>query len=254
MLNGDSELCLSGKAESFPYIDLTMLMLDKFGIKVDFNANVFTIPGKQIYRSPGAIYIEGDWSNAAFWLTAGALGENCVICDGLDLKSRQGDRIVLNLLARFGANIETNASSVTVRGGKLHGMEIDAGNIPDLVPILAAAAAAAEGTTVIRNAGRLRTKESDRLAAVSSVLTGLGADVRVTDGGLIINGKGGLDAKSLTGGKISSWGDHRIAMTAAIASLICAQPVIIEGAQAVNKSYPGFFDDFRLLGGCAQVI
>ncbi|MCL2181155.1 MAG: 3-phosphoshikimate 1-carboxyvinyltransferase [Treponema sp.] len=259
LLKGDSELRLTGQIESYPYIELTVSMLEAFGIKVEFKDAVFSIPGGQAYRSPGTVRIEGDWSNAAFWLTAGALGENGVTCNGLDLRSKQGDRAIMDILERFGAQIEKSGSSVTVRDGRidgrkprgkrLRGIEIDARDIPDLVPVLAAAAAAAEGTTVIRGAGRLRGKESDRLAAVSSVLNGLGADVRVTDDGLIINGGGALN-----GGQVSSWGDHRIAMTAAVASMLCAQPVIINGAEAVNKSYPGFFDDLRSLGGSAEII
>jgi len=244
LLNADSELRLTGKTESFPYVELTMLMLEKFGIKIELNGMVFSIPGNQKYISPGALGIEGDWSNAAFWLTAGVLSESGVTCEGLDLQSRQGDAAVLEILSRFGAQIKKSGGSVTVSGGKLRGIEIDAGNIPDLVPVLAAAASAAEGITVIRNAGRLRLKESDRLSAISSVLNELGADVRVTEDGLIIKGK-----ERLSGGQVSSWGDHRIAMSAAIAASFCAEPVVILGAEAVNKSYPGFYNDLKLLGG-----
>ena len=249
LLGGDSELRLKGKMESFPYVELTMSMLKKFGIRIEFKNMVFSIPGNQKYISPGAVFIECDWSNAAFWLTAGALCKTSITCEGLDLQSAQGDRAITDILERFGAQVKKSGSSVTVSGGKLRGIETDAGNIPDLVPVLTAAAAAAEGTTVIRNAGRLRAKESDRLAAISSVLNELGADVRVTEDGLIING-----GASLKGGQVSSWGDHRIAMTAAIAASLCANPVTITGAEAVNKSYPGFFDDLRLLGGSAEVI
>ena len=267
LLDGDSELRLTGQIESFPYIGLTMSMLETFGVKIEFKDEIFSIPGGQKYRSPGTVKIEGDWSNAAFWLTAGALGEGRgVTCDSLDLQSRQGDRAILKILESFGAKVEKSGSSVTVcgaakasgaaeAGGKLRGIEIDARDIPDLVPILAVAAAAAEGTTVIRNAGRLRAKESDRLAAVSSVLNELGADVRVTDDGLLVNGAAiNRSAGVLKGGKVSSWGDHRIAMAAAVAASICGEPVVICGAEAVNKSYPGFFDDLRLLGGSVEVI
>jgi len=255
LLGGDSEIRLKGKIESFPYIELTMSMLEKFGIKFSFFNMFFSIPGGQKYISPGSVNIEGDWSNAAFWLTAGALNESSVACRGLDLKSAQGDRAVLYILKQFGAQIETNGDTVTIFGAKkqtshkLRGIEIDAGNIPDLVPVLAAAACAAEGTTIIRSAERLRTKESDRLAAISSVLNELGADVRVTDDGLII--KGGA---ALKGGKVSSWGDHRIVMTAAVAAVICTEPVIITDAEAVNKSYPGFFEDYKSLGGSVEII
>jgi len=244
LLDGDSELALTGSAESFPYVELTMAMLIEFGIKVDLSGEVFSIPGRQIYRSSSVVRVEGDWSNAAFWLGAGAIGSGSVTCTGLDLQSRQGDRAILDLLAKFGAQVKTSGSAVTVSGGKLRGIEINAQDIPDLMPILAVIGATAEGTTVIRNAGRLRTKESDRLAAVSAVLRALGADVNETEDGLVIHG-----SDAFSGGEVSSYGDHRIAMSAAIVATVCAEPVVIRGAEAVNKSYPGFFDDLRLLGG-----
>ena len=244
LLDGDSELALSGSAESFPYVELTMAMLEEFGVKTDFSGGIFSIPGGQAYRSSGVVRIEGDWSNAAFWLGAGAIGKGSVTCAGLNLQSRQGDRAILDLLAKFGAQIEVSASAVTVSGGKLRGIEINAKDIPDLVPILAVIAAAAEGTTVIRNAGRLRTKESDRLASVSAVLRALGADVSETEDGLVLHG-----SADFKGGEVSSYGDHRIAMSSAIAATVSAEPVVVHGAEAVNKSYPGFYDDLRLLGG-----
>jgi len=254
LLEGDSELHLNGKPESFPYIELTMVMLKKFGIQIGFDDTVFSIPGGQTYRSPGELRVEGDWSNAAFWLGAGALctGADSITCTNLDLQSRQGDMAALEILARFGARVECNEkedSSVTIYGGKLRGIEIDARDVPDLVPILAVVAALAGGTTVIRNAGRLRAKESDRLATVTDVLNGLGADVTETEDGLIIRG-----GAALKGGKVSSHGDHRIAMASAIAATTGAGPVVILGAEAVNKSYHNFFDDLRLLGGSAQLI
>jgi 3-phosphoshikimate 1-carboxyvinyltransferase len=248
LLGKDSELRLMGKAESFPYIELTMAMLKLFGIRIDFDGETFLIPGEQSYRSPGEAKVEGCWSNAAFWLGAGAISRNSVGCSGLDLQSRQGDRAVLDILAQFGSHIEAEGNKAQVCGGKLRGIEIDARNIPDLVPILAVVAATAEGTTVIRNAGRLRGKESDRLASASGVLRGLGANVEETEDGLLVHGG------TLSGGDVSSWGDHRIAMAAAIAATVCAGPVIIRGAEAVNKSYPLFFDDLQKLGGSVQIL
>jgi len=247
LLDGDSELRLTGQLESFPYIELTMAMLEAFSVKVTYKKMVFSIPGGQTYRSPGTVRVEGDWSNAAFWLAAGAIGRGGITCTGLDLQSRQGDRAVLDILARFGAQVESG-SAITVSNGKLRGIEIDAQDIPDLVPILAVVATTAEGDTIIRNAGRLRGKESDRLAAVSDVLCCLGADVRETEDGLVIHG-----GAPLTGGQVTSWGDHRIAMAAAIAATVCTKAVVIQGAEAVNKSYPGFFDDLCSLGGSVQL-
>ena len=253
LLDGDSELRLTGSVESFPYIELTLAMLEKFNIKACFEDMVFSIPGRQKYRSPGTVHIEGDWSNAAFWLCAGAIPGNAITVSGLDMNSMQGDRAVLEILERFGSDLQgidlyesdihgSDLQGINLRGSDLHGIEIDATDIPDLVPILSVVAAAAKGTTIIRNAGRLRIKESDRLAAVTNMLATLGADIRETGDGLIIHGR-----KPLSGGTVSSWGDHRIAMSAAIAAVLCAEPVIIQGAEAVNKSYPTFFEERRRL-------
>jgi len=254
LLGLDSEVRLLGKAESLPYIELTMAMLRKFAIRIEFDGEVFSVPGKQKYISPGEVHVEGDWSNAAFWLSAGAMStpgigaaENRVACACLDTDSRQGDRVILDILARFGARIETDGDTVSSSGGKLRGIEIDARDCPDLVPILAVVGTAAEGETVIRNAARLRTKESDRLAATTEVLRALGGDVTETGDGLRIRGG------RLTGGEVSSWGDHRIAMAAAIAATVCRQSVTIRGAEAVNKSYPGFFRDLGKLGAAVTL-
>ena len=247
LLDGDSEINMTGRIESLPYIELTVAMLEKFGIKTELKDITFLVPGGQSYRSPRIITVEGDWSNAAFWLAAGAIDGNGITCTGLDIQSRQGDRAILELLSKFGANVVQGSSTVTVssakqHGGKLSGIEIDARDIPDLVPVLSVVAAAAEGTTKVYNAGRLRGKESDRLAAVTDTLSRLGADIHETGDGLIING-----GVTLTGGEVSSWGDHRIAMSAAIAAVLCSEPVIITGAEAVNKSYPGFFKERKKL-------
>ena len=281
LLGGDSELRLTGKIESFPYVELTMDMLETFGIQIQYNDGVFNILGNQAYRSPGTVRVEGDWSNAAFWLSAGVISakpDNAgaydaslliadafdaitlnadqrnavaggVACTGLNPASRQGDRAVVDILRQFGAHVNINGQAAVAANGVMRGIEIDSAQIPDLIPILAVIGAAAEGTTVIRNAGRLRSKESDRLAAITGMLRDLGADASETGDGLVIRG-----GAALAGGHTSSRGDHRIAMAAAITATICAKPVTIANAEAVSKSYPGFFDDFRALGGVVQTI
>ena len=249
LLRETSYLHLYGSAESSPYVELTLAMLETFGIHVKFDGAMFTIPGGQVYKSPGIVHIEGDWSNAAFWLGAGALSSSCVTCTGLDPQSQQGDRVITDILAQFGAQVSADESSVSVSGGNLRGIEVDARNIPDLVPILAVIGAVAKGDTVIRNAERLRFKESNRLTTTTSFLRTLGADINETADGLLIHG-----VVVLTGGRVSSFGDHRIAMAASIAATTCADPVVISGAEAVNKSYPGFYSDLRGLGGSTQSI
>jgi 3-phosphoshikimate 1-carboxyvinyltransferase len=246
LLEGDSKIHVTGVLESRPYVDMTLEALALFDISIEETENqTFHVQGRQPYSSPKNICAEGDWSNAAFWLSAGAIGKGSVTCTGLDMDSCQGDRVITELLARFGAQVFCEEDKVTVSQGDLQGIDIDAANTPDLVPVLAAVASVAEGETVIRNAGRLRIKESDRLHTVAESLSNLGANITETDDGLIIQGQ-----KTLSGGETESFGDHRIAMTAAVISAACTGQVLIKNAEAVNKSYPGFFDDFKTaLGG-----
>lgn len=245
LLEKDSTLTLTGKIESANYIAMTEDAVRTYGIRFTYENNTYSIPGRQgyVYGASETPYVEGDWSNAAFWLTAGALGEG-VTCTGLQMESLQGDKSITHLLESFGAIADYGENTVSFRHAPMHGIEIDASQIPDLVPILAVAATAAEGTTRIYGAGRLKIKESDRLKTVSEMLSNLGADIRETEDGLIIHG-----GKPLKGGIANSAGDHRIAMSAAIASMLCTDTVYIQGAQAVNKSYPKFWEHFAYLGG-----
>ena len=257
LLDGDTQIAVTGEIESRPYIGLTLAVLNAFGVKVGIEEGatpgglpltVFTIE-RQGYRTPGAIAVEGDWSNAAFWLSAGALGRHSVTVRGVTPSSIQGDRAISAALMLFGAKGQRNARAATVRPDNIHGIELDVRDIPDLVPALAAVAACAEGTTRFTGCSRLRIKECDRLEAIATELGKLGANVRVDGDALVIEGRDQLD-----GGRVSSRNDHRIAMMAAIAAVRCASPVEIEGAEAVDKSYPLFFEHYRLLGGDVELI
>ena len=255
LLSGDSIIRITGVLESRPYVDMTLDTLKKFGITILENRDEFFIEGGQSASFPEKIKTGGDWSNAAFWLSAGAIVKGntapgkAFTCTGLDPDSLQGDRAIVELLKRFGAAITESNDSVTVLAGALHGIDIDAADTPDLVPILAALASVAEGKTTIRNAGRLRNKESDRLKSVALSLSVLGADIREREDSLEITGK-----KDLPGGITESFGDHRIAMAAAILSAACTGPVIIQNAEAVRKSYPNFFEDLSTAFGGEYVI
>jgi 3-phosphoshikimate 1-carboxyvinyltransferase len=244
LLEGDSFLQLTGNVESRPYIDMTLDALRIFGIDITESDGGFIIPGKQHYHSAGRVVVEGDWSNAAFWLCAGAIGGGPVTVTNLNMNSIQGDKACVEFLEKFGANIVYSYNAVTVSGGHLRGIEFDAKDTPDLVPVFALVACAAEGRTVFKNAQRLRIKESDRLKTVHETLAALGADVTETDDGLIVNG-----AKSLHSAAVESFNDHRIAMTAAVASQICSGGVEIKCAEAVAKSYPDFYRHYENLGG-----
>ena len=164
LLRGDSEIRLTTPLESTGYVDMTKRTLSMFSV---YSEGV--VKGGQVYRSPGDIMVGGDWSNAAMWLAAGALG-GPVTMTGLDLESAQGDRAIVEILRRFGAAVTAQGDAVTVCGGTLKGIELDMRDIPDLLPVLSIVAAAAEGETRFVNAGRLRLKESDRLATVAALL------------------------------------------------------------------------------------
>ena len=234
---------IEGALESAPYLHLTVDALSQFGIHVNWDGARFTIPPCQPLISPKTICVEGDWSNAAFPLSLGVIGKAPVTITGLSPSSRQGDRAIVTLLREFGATVEEDGSSVRAYPSSLRGISIDASQIPDLVPILATVASVAEGTTVIHHASRLRIKESDRLHAISSVLNALGASVREREDGLVIEG-----VPHLLGGTVNAFGDHRIAMSLAVASVRCREAVILDGAEATAKSYPDFWQDCTALG------
>lgn len=243
LLGGESEIEITGRIESRPYIEITLDCIRKFGIEASFEENVIRFGGGK-YRAPEErLAVEGDWSNAAFWLCLGALTEKGITVSGLNRESLQGDRAVVEILSRFGAEVTWSGGDITVRGGKLRATDIDAAEIPDLVPVLSVVAAVADGKTRIYNAQRLRIKESDRIESTLSLLRAIGADAAETEDGLEIIGK-----KNLIGGEVRSFNDHRIAMSAAVASAVTEGKVTISGAEAVRKSYGDFFEILRSLG------
>ena len=241
LLKEKCTLKILGKIESKPYIDLTIQALQTFGVELEFKDNTFIINDDLHYTAPTELKVEGDWSNAAFFLAMGAIAsDEGVRVTGLNLYSAQGDKAIVEILKRFGAKVSVNEKEgwVKVQKGDLQGIEIDAAQIPDLVPILAVVAAKAKGTTSIYNASRLRLKESDRLAAVRISLAAMGTEIEGTDDGLIING-----GRELKGAKVDSFNDHRLAMSLAAAALLTKEPLEITNAEAVEKSYPQFWQD-----------
>lgn len=243
LLKDASTIKIIGNLESKGYIDLTLDILNKFSIKVvNDDYNTFHIEGKQHYKESN-YRVEGDFSQAAFWLTCGALGAE-IECTDLNASSLQGDKEILDILNKMKAALEFKNNSITTIPSKTKGTIIDGSQCPDIIPVIAVLAALSEGTTEIINAGRLRIKESDRLTAISTELKKLGADITEKQDGLIINGK-----PNLTGGEVDSWNDHRIAMSLAVASLRCTGDVIIKNSSCINKSYPTFWEDFKALGG-----
>lgn len=236
-------ITIEGHLESEPYLALTVDALRQFGVSIKRDGNLFLLPKNDGLHSPATAMVEGDWSGAAFPLCMGALGKRAVTVTGLLPASRQGDRAIADLLARFGAKVSFFEEECTVAPDTLCGIDIDASQIPDLVPVLAVVASVAKGKTRIYGASRLRLKESDRLKTTSALLSALGANVEELEDGLLIEG-----IPTLCGGSVSSARDHRIAMSAAVASVVCDAPILLDGAEAVAKSYPDFWRDMRALG------
>lgn len=248
LLPGDSEISLLPPVESKPYIDMTLATLHKFGISVEQTENTYHIRGGQAYKSPGEVQVEGDWSNAAFFLTAGAVGAPVTVT-GLDVNSLQGDKAILDILREMGAKVKVNGDAVTVSPAPLHGVQINAAGIPDLVPVLSVAASTAKtGVTAITRAARLRLKECDRLSALNESLTNMGVVCAEADDGLVVWSSG------IRGGEVFSFNDHRMVMSMAIAATVATETTTIRGCEAVQKSYPHFFADFEKLGGKANVL
>lgn len=250
MLEGNSQIRLTTDIESKGYVDMTVRTLEKFGIKVEEIENGYQVYGGQKYHTPRMVAVEGDWSNAAFWLAAGAM-QGKIACQGLDVNSAQGDKAIMELLEKFGAEIKVVMNQITASQKELKGIHVDASQIPDLIPILCVVAAAAEGRTEIFNAKRLRLKESDRLAVMAECLKKIGVQVEEHPEGLTIIGGCNPPEEPVV---IDAHGDHRIVMAMAIAAVSLGVEIIIEGAEAVQKSYPSFFAEFTKLGGVADVL
>jgi len=243
LLKENSSLTVLEPIESKDYIDMTQEALESFTVLPIVRGSSYHVEGGVSFQSPGTVLVEGDWSNAAFWLCAGAVPGGKVCCQNLNPQSPQGDRAIGRILEEMGAQLRWQQGSLSVEEGRRQAVTINAASIPDLIPALAAVAAVSDGVTVIEQAGRLRLKESDRLAAIAQTLNALGAKVTEEEEGLRIEG-----VPRLIGGSVDAWGDHRIAMMAAIASAACESPVTIRGAEAVNKSYPSFWRVLASLG------
>ncbi len=239
LLDGDSEIVMTSPLQSKPYADMTIDCMRKFGVVVEETPDGnYKIRGNQTYQAAD-VHMEGDFSQAAFFYVANFLGNN-VTLDNIPEKSVQGDRKVIEIIDEMCYNRNN---------GKNAAFHVDATDIPDLVPILAVLGTFGDEVSVITGARRLRIKESDRLTAVSQLLNHLGGRVIVHEDGLEI-----YPVPTLHGGTVDSFGDHRIAMCAAIAATRCTEPVTILGAECVEKSYPAFFDDYQNLGGIVNGI
>ena len=232
LLNNDSEIVITTKLESRPYIDITIGAMKEFGVTVEWKDDTFIIKGGQNYQ-PQELAVEGDYSQAAFFETANALGAGLEI-SGLNVNSYQGDKKIVEIIKEIVYNNKKG----------LRPFDVDVSDIPDLVPILCVLGSFCEGTSYIRNAARLRIKECDRLHAMAVSLNACGGRVTEYEDELKIEGVSALD-----GGEVPDFNDHRIPMAMSIAAMRSDRPIIIRGAQAVAKSYPDYWEVYKSLGG-----
>ena len=248
LLEGDSKLIINKNLESKGYVDLTLEILKLAGIEIVNNDyKSFDIRGNQTYK-PFDYTVEGDYSQVAFWIVAGIISanrDNEVKCLHVNKNSLQGDREIIEIVTRMGANLEIFDDYVIVKPSKTKGTIIDISQCPDIGPVLTVLAALSEGETRIINGERLRIKESDRITSIKTELNKLGGNVSEEGDSLIIQGIEGFRG----GVTVNAWNDHRIAMSLAVASTRCEKEIILEEAESVRKSYPHFWDDFEKMGG-----
>ncbi len=232
-LIGGGEVSLTSRLQSSAYVDMTIETMSRFGVKVARKKGGFSVGNGESYRSPKKYVVEGDWSNGAFWLVTTFLGSRVAV-DGLSFGSCQADRAIADVLERFRQSND---------------LTLDVSEIPDLAPVLAVAACGRKAKTRFENCARLRLKESDRISSTVNMIAALGGKAEAEDEAIVVYGNGGLD-----GGNVDGENDHRIVMAAAVASTICKNKVTITSSEAVEKSYPCFFKDFKKLGGRADVV
>ncbi len=244
LMEGDTEIIPTTALESVGYIDMTVDAMKRQGVSVEETNRGWRISADQKYATAN-INIEGDWSQVAFFMAAAAIGGEVRI-HGLDFASKQGDMAALDVFAAFGADINIENGVLRVRKGALRGIEVNAADIPDMVPAIAATAAYAVGKTVIHSAGRLRIKESDRIKTTLAALTAMGIKTEEREDGMVIYGG------EPKGGVIDGANDHRIVMAFSVAAAYASGESTVTGAEAINKSYPEFFEDFKKLGGNLQ--
>lgn len=246
LLNESSTLQITGSIQSKDYLAITEHVLKDFGITTVFDAKnaTYTIE-PQHYVCPGVYSIEGDWSNAAPWLAVGAIGQGVEVT-GLSMQSVQGDRAILAALSLVGARVSRQQKGAACMMDHLRPFTISVSEVCDLAPVLAALAAFIPGTSRLTNIKRLRLKESDRVQSICSVLRAFGVTVELSDDQTELIITGGKQPVSCI---VDSCNDHRMVMMAAILASYATGPVVITHAEAINKSYPLFFEHFKQLGG-----
>jgi len=245
----ESTIEVRERFESMPYVQMTLDVMEEFGITVEAAGDLrhLRVPNDQGYR-PSKVGIEGDFSSAAFLMAAGCLGGE-VSVGNLDHGSKQGDKAIVGILQAMGANMEIGDDHVVASKSELRAIDLNCSQIPDLVPIIAVLCSQARGISILRNLGRLKIKESDRVSAISTELIKMGADIEVSDDTMRIRGK-----RPLEGTALHSHNDHRIAMSLIVASLSATGYSTMSGTKCISKSYPSFLDDMNRLGVDIDVL
>ncbi len=248
LLGEKSVIRLTSNLQSSAYVNMTVDTMKRFGVRVNQNQREFIIGATDTYQTPSEYAVEGDWSNSAFFMVLGAIGGKVTV-KNLDLHSHQSDKMILEALTAACVNYTVSGEAITVEKSDIKPFDFDVSECPDLFPILSVLACKANGTSTLYNAQRLRIKESDRIQTTKELILNLGGFAEETSDSLIIYGKG-----KLNGGTVESHNDHRIAMSAFVASAICENDVILKDAKAIDKSYPSFIEDFERVGGNVDVI
>lgn len=244
LLDGDSEIVLTTPLSSKDYVEITLNIMEEYGVSVVKKDNSYFIKGNQKYKSPKTISVEGDWSNSAFWIVAGVINGNITV-KNLKKDSLQGDKRIVDIIKNMGGDVTIKEDVVVAKKSQLMCVDVDVDDIPDAVPALAVCAAYAEGVSVFRNIGRLKLKESDRVFSIIDMLNSANIYAYERDNNLYVQGG------EVMIGDIKSHFDHRIAMSGSILLLNTGGSIL--DAQSVNKSYPNFFIDLQKLGGNTYV-
>ena len=247
VLKEDSRIIFTAPPVSKKYIDITLDVIKKFSVKIEKTANGYKVKGGQKYVSPKRITVEGDYSSAAFPLVAGAIGGEVTV-KGIKKTSRQGDKKIIDVLARAGADITVKRGEVTVKAAPLKGITANIDEIPDLAQIIAVLGAFSKGETRLNNVGRLKIKESDRVLAIENTLAAANIKTARDGDNLIVTGG------NPTGGKFDGGKDHRTAMSAFVTAACAQGKSLILGIDAADKSYPEFLSDMKNLGVKFKIV
>jgi len=243
----DTSIFLTSELKSKPYVDITIEVMEAFGVKVERTERAFHTR-REKYK-PARFHVPGDFSSASFILAAAAITDSDVTVTNLDANSPQGDKKIIDVLRSMGCSVEAGEKWVRVRGGgRLVGVDVDCGDTPDLLPVVSVLGAFAKGETRIFNAEHVRFKESDRISVMAMELSKMGVDVEERSDGLII--KGG----KVKGGAVDAHGDHRVFMALVVAGLAAEGETIVSGEKSVDVSYPNFLDDLAEIGASLRRI